>query len=295
MSGKQFFVDRYEQLGWNYIDVQVRQAIRLNQTHIKGKNLSERLRNIGLQLEKVPFLDAGYWIVKSKVSAGATAEYLLGYYSMQEAAAQIPATLFTNVKAKSVLDACAAPGGKTVQLANLMGNTGTIVALDVNWQRLTALANHLERCHISNAVVYEMDARQASTLNLKFDRVLLDVPCSGNFASDPEWFRRRSLQDVERNAAVQREILTEAVKCLADNGEIVYSTCSLEPEEDELNIDWAIRNLGLRTEEVDAAGINGLTEVFGRKLDPRVSRCRRLWPGDTQGFFACKLKRSHIA
>ena len=292
MSGKQFFVDRYAQLGWYYTDVQARQAIRLNQTYIKGKYLPERLRNIGLQLEKVPFLDAGYWVVKSKVSPGATAEYLLGYYSMQEAAAQIPATLFTNLKAKSVLDASAAPGGKTVQLADLMGNTGTIVALDVNKQRLGALANHLERCHISNTVVYHMDARQASTLNMKFDRILLDVPCSGNFASDPEWFRRRTLQDVERNAAVQREILAEAVKCMSDNGEIVYSTCSLEPEEDELNMDWALKNLQLRIETVDCHGTSGLTEVFGRKLDASVSRCRRIWPGDTQGFFACKLKRS---
>ncbi len=295
MSGKQFFIDRYAELGWDFTDVQARQAIRLNQTHIKGKNLLERLRNIGLQLEKVPFLDAGYWIIKSKVSPGATAEYLLGYYSMQEAAAQIPTTLFTNLKTKQVLDACAAPGGKTVQLADLMGNSGTVAALDVNKQRLAALANHLERCHISNTAVYNMDARQASTLNLKFDRILLDVPCSGNFASDPEWFRRRTLKDVELNAAVQREILAEAVNCLADNGEIVYSTCSLEPEENELNIDWAIKNLRLRTEEVEAAGINGLTEVFGRKLDAQVSRCKRVWPSDTQGFFACKLKRSQTA
>jgi len=69
----------------------------------------------------VPFLQAGYWVVKSKASAGATAEYLLGMYSIQEAAAQIPATLFTALHGKMVLDASAAPGGKTVQLARLDG------------------------------------------------------------------------------------------------------------------------------------------------------------------------------
>lgn len=292
MSGIQFFADRYAEFGWKFRNVQARQAIRLNHTYIKGRNLPERLRNAGLQLEKVPFLQSGYWVGKSKVSAGATAEYLLGYYSIQEAAAQIPVSLFTNLKAKSVLDACAAPGGKTVQLADVMGNTGTIVALDVNTKRLAALGNHLERCHINNTVAYNLDAREASTLGLKFDRILLDVPCSGNFASDPEWFTNRTSEDVERNASVQREILTETVKCLADNGEIVYSTCSLEPEEDELNIDWAIKNLGLRTEEITAQGVAGLTDVFGQKLDPQVARCRRLWPSDTQGFFAAKLKRS---
>jgi tRNA (cytosine40_48-C5)-methyltransferase len=292
MSGREFFVNRYAQLGWNFNNVQAKQAIRLNQTRTHGKNMPERLRNVGLRLEKVPFLDSGYWAGKSKVSPGATAEYLLGYYSMQEAAAQIPAYLFNALKGKSVLDACAAPGGKTVQLADLMGNSGTIVALDVNGRRLAALANHLERCHISNTVVYGLDARKASQLGMKFDRILLDVPCSGNFASDPSWFKNRTLQDIECNAAVQREILAETVKCLADNGEIVYSTCSLEPEEDELNIDWAIKSFELRTEEVDAAGVAGLTEVFGQKLDPQISRCKRFWPGDTQGFFACKLKRS---
>ena len=295
MSGKDFFVNRYSQLGWKFIDTESRQAIRINQSNAKMKKLPERLNSLGVQLEKIHFLEAGYWICKSRVSAGATAEYLLGFYSIQEAAAQIPATLFTGLKGKTMLDACAAPGGKTVQLADLMNNTGAIVALDVNNRRLAALSNHLERCHISNTLVYNLDARQALRLNLKFDRILLDVPCSGNFASDDEWFRRRTLSDVERNSKVQREILAEAVKCLASNGEIVYSTCSLEPEEDEMNMDWAVRNLGLNIEEVNCLGEKGLTEVFGRKLDVSVERCRRIWPGDTQGFFVCKLSKRAVA
>jgi NOL1/NOP2/sun family putative RNA methylase len=291
MSGKQFFIDRYVELGVNLMDVQARQAIRINQTNAKGKNLPERLRNIGLQLVKIPFLESGYWVAKSKVSVGATAEYLLGFYSVQEAAAQIPATLFTRLKGKMVLDACAAPGGKTVQLADLMQNTGVIIALDPNKKRLSALSNHLERCHISNAVAYNFDARLASKLNLKFDRILLDVPCSGNFASDTEWFKRRTLMDIEHNAQVQREILSEAVRCLSEEGEIVYSTCSLEPEENELNIDWAVKALNLSTQEINCFGSAGMTEVFGRKLDASVERCMRIWPGETQGFFVCKLKK----
>ena len=291
MSGKQFFINRYAQLGWKFKETKLRQSIRINQTNAKGKNLPERLRSSGVDLEKVPFLPAGYWITKSKFSVGATAEYLLGMYSIQEAAAQISATLFTALKGKTVLDACAAPGGKTVQLADLMANSGTITALDINKKRLAAMANHLERCHISNTIVCNLDARQATKLNRTFDRILLDVPCSGNFASDKEWFNRRTLADVERNAQVQKEILAEAVKCLASDGEIVYSTCSLEPEEDELNMDWALKNLGLQIQEVDCPGENGLTEVFGRKLDPSVAHCKRIWPGETQGFFVCKLKK----
>ena len=112
MSGKEFFVDRYEQLGWKFDDVQPRQAIRINVTNAKGKNLEERLQSTGVQLDKVPFLETGYWVRNSKVSVGATAEYLLGLYSIQEVAAQIPATLFTSLKGRTVLDSCAAPGGK---------------------------------------------------------------------------------------------------------------------------------------------------------------------------------------
>jgi tRNA (cytosine40_48-C5)-methyltransferase len=291
MSGKQFFQDRYEQLGWKFKETKLELTIRINQINAKAKKIPERMHTLGVDLEKIPFLQTGYWVIRSKASAGATAEYLLGMYSIQEAAAQIPATLFTAVHGKMVLDASAAPGGKTVQLADLMENSGIITALDVNKERLAVMANQLERCHISNTIVYNLDARQTTKLNRSFDRILLDVPCSGNFASDSEWFNRRTIADIERNAKVQKEILAEAVKCLAPNGEIVYSTCSLEPEEDELNMDWAIKNLGLKIEKIDCLGANGITEVFGRKLDPQIAFCRRIWPEKTQGFFVCKLKK----
>ena len=291
MSGKEFFTDRYERLGWQYQEVTLKQAIRVNNTNAKGKKLIQRLSDLGVHLQKIPFLESGYWVLDSKVSAGATAEYLLGMYSIQEAAAQIPVSVFTHIKGKKVLDAAAAPGGKTVHLADLMENTGAIVALDVDKWRLNALVNHLERCRVSNTVVYMLDARQASTLDLKFDRVLVDAPCSGNFAADKNWFSNRTLKDVERNAGLQREILTEAVDCLSDEGEMVYSTCSLEPEEDELNMDWAVKNLNLQIEEIYCNGEKGLTNVFGKQLDPSIKHCRRLWPGETQGFFVCKLKK----
>jgi NOL1/NOP2/sun family putative RNA methylase len=292
MSGKQFFISRYAQLGWEFKETKIRQSIRINQTNAIGKKLPERLRTLGVLVAKVPFLSAGYWVIKSNVSVGATAEYLLGLYSIQEAASQIPASLFSSLKGKTVLDACAAPGGKTVELADLMANSGVIVALDISKHRLSVMANHLERCHASNTVVYNLDARQAKRLNGVYDCILLDVPCSGNFASDAEWFNRRKLADIERNAKVQREIIASAANCLAPNGEIVYSTCSLEPEEDELNMNWAVKNLGLGIQKIDCVGSKGLSEVFGQELDPSVADCRRIWPDETQGFFVCKLKKA---
>jgi NOL1/NOP2/sun family putative RNA methylase len=291
MSGKEFFLNRYQQMGWKYRDVKLRQAIRINVHNVKGKNLVGRLETLGVHLQKIPFLTSGYWVIDSKVSAGATAEYLLGLYSIQEAAAQISVSLFSDLKNKRVLDAAAAPGGKTTQMADLMQNTGAIVALDVDKRRLNALSNHLERCHVSNTVVYLLDARQTQKLNVNFDSILLDAPCSGNFASDKDWFRNRTLKDVERNAALQRELLTKTSERLTERGELVYSTCSLEPEENELNMDWAIKSLDLEIREVNCIGNSGLTNVFGKQLDPTVARCRRLWPDQTQGFFVCKLKK----
>ncbi|MGB9741028.1 MAG: RsmB/NOP family class I SAM-dependent RNA methyltransferase [Candidatus Bathyarchaeia archaeon] len=292
MLYKEFFIKRYAELGWKYRDIKPEQAIRINRTNAKDVDVAGRLEALGAKLEKIPFLENGYWVKKSKFSVGATTEYLVGLYSIQEAAAQIPATLFTDLPGKMVLDACAAPGGKTVQLADLMGNTGVIVALDVKKRRLTALANQLERCRVKNTVVYALDARNASQLKIKFDRILLDMPCSGNFTTDAGWFERRTIRDIERNAKLQREILAEAVKVLAEDGEIVYSTCSLEPEENELNINWAVKNLNLKVEKINCYGEKPQTQIFGEKLDGQIENCRRIWPSKTQGFFVCKLKRA---
>ena len=291
MSGKQFFVDRYSKLGWEHKPVKLRQAIRVNTNNVRETDLVRRLESRGIVLEPIPFLSHAYWIRRSPFSVGATTEYLLGYYSIQEAAAQIPATLFADLEGKIVLDACAAPGGKTVQLADAMHNTGVIIALDVEKRRLTALSNHLERCRVGNTIARHMDARHAARLKIKFDRILLDVPCSGNFAADEEWFQRRTIKDIERNATLQREILKEAAGVLNDEGELVYSTCSLEPEENELNIDWAISHLDLQTEPIVCQGESSPTKVLGIQLDSSVENCRRLWPKLTQGFFVCKLRK----
>jgi NOL1/NOP2/sun family putative RNA methylase len=295
MSGKEFFVSRYEKLGWKHENVEPKQAIRINAMNAKKPDIIKRLQSLGIEVEKIRFLENGYWINRSEFSVGATSEYLLGLYSIQEAAAQIPATLFTELKDKLVLDACAAPGGKTIELADLMQNTGAIIALDVKKKRLTALSNQLERCYVNNTIVYHMDARQVSTLKMRFDRILLDVPCSGNFAADKEWFNRRTIKDAEENAKLQKQILKEAVKVLKSDGELVYATCSLEPEEDELNIDWAIKNLNLQVEKINCYGEKAPTNIFGKQLDSSIVNCKRIWPGQTQGFFVCKLKKGWCA
>ena len=291
MSNKQFFINRYQKMGWNFKEVKLRQSIRINTMNEKKEIVIARLESLGIDLEKIPFLKNGYWIKKSNFSVGATTEYLLGLYSIQEAASQIPVTLFSELKNKIVLDSCASPGGKTVQLANIMNNSSTVIALELKKRKMFALTNQLERCRVRNSAVYNMDARNASKLNMNFDCVLLDVPCSGNPITDRQWFNKRTSEDIQRNSRRQRQILTEAVNVTKNNGEIVYSTCSLEPEENEFNIDWAIKNLNVKLENIDCFGEKGLTNIFGKELNPSIKKCRRIWPDATQGFFLCKLKK----
>ena len=291
MLSRDFFLDRYEELGWRFRKPEVKQSIRVNSANAEREKVIARLEAQGVRLNKISFLEEGYWVAKSKFSLGATPEYLLGLYSIQEAAAQIPVTLFSKIEGSHVLDACAAPGGKTVQLAKLKKNTGVIVALDVKPRRLVALSNHLERCHVENTIVYMLDARKSSRLNMKFDRILLDVPCSGNFSTDSGWFSRRTINDVERHARLQRKILAEAVQILKADGEIVYSTCSLEPEENEFNVDWAVQTLDVELVDSDCYGEPAPTKIFGVELDGSIAKCKRIWPGLTQGFFVCKLRR----
>ncbi|HER54601.1 MAG TPA: RsmB/NOP family class I SAM-dependent RNA methyltransferase [Candidatus Bathyarchaeota archaeon] len=291
MSSKQFFISRYKKLGWDYKQPKLKKTIRINTINAIEDRVTSRLEKLGITLEKVPFLDTGYWINKSKFSVGATAEYLLGLYSIQEAAAQIPATLFTRLKNKTVLDACASPGGKTVQMANLMKNSGMIVALDLKARKMFPLVNQLERSQVTNTATYNMDAKEASKLDIMFDCVLLDVPCSGNPITDRDWFNKRTMEDIHKNARRQRQILAEATKVTKTGGEIVYATCSLEPEENEMNMDWAVKSLPLKIEKIKCYGEKALTKVFDNELDASIQKAKRIWPYKTQGFFVCKLKK----
>jgi NOL1/NOP2/sun family putative RNA methylase len=291
MSTKQFFIKRYKKLGWKYRKIKLRRAIRINTMNTNKEDIIARLESLGVELERINFLEDGFWICKSKFSVGATAEYLLGLYSIQEAASQIPVTIFSELMDRTVLDACASPGIKTTQLADNMKNSGVIVALEIKKRKMFALINQIERCQVKNTLVFNMDAKEATKLKIKFDCILLDLPCSGNPITDRNWFNKRTIKDVHRNALHQKQILVESTKVLKEGGEIVYATCSLEPEENEFNIDWAITNLPLKIEKIQCYGQEGLTNIFGKELDDSIKNCKRIWPIQTQGFFICKFKK----
>ncbi|MGV8168638.1 MAG: NOL1/NOP2/sun family putative RNA methylase [Candidatus Nanoarchaeia archaeon] len=290
------FLSRYEQLGEKFFpkEVKLRKALRINTLKISEKELVSRLTKKGVKLEKIPFLESGYYY-DSKFSLGSTPEYLQGYYYLQEAASQIPVQELELKPGDVVLDMAASPGSKTTQMAQLMKNKGVILALDNDRRRLDSLQNNLERLSVTNTIILKKDARFVSDLNVKFDKILLDAPCSGNFCIEQDYFAKRTLNDLYQKSKTQKELLAAGIKVLKKGGMLVYSTCSLEPEEDELVIDWALKEYPeMKLEKISvSAGSQGVADAFGKELDSSLKLTRKMWPHKTgtEGFFLAKLRK----
>jgi tRNA (cytosine40_48-C5)-methyltransferase len=288
------FEKRYESFGCQISPVELRQAIRVNTLKIDEHKLIKRLEREKVQLEKIPWLKYGYY-ADAEFSIGSTPEYLMGYYYKQEAASQFPVQVLNPNKEEFVLDMSAAPGGKTTQISQYMENQGKIIAVDIETHRLNALKNNLERLGIKNVIVVRKDARFIDDLGFLFDKILLDAPCAGNYAKDAEWFEKKTVEGFLERQNLQKELLKSAIRVLKKNGVLVYSTCSLEPEEDEVVIEWALKKFqDIKLEEIEYnLGDNGLTEIFGQKLDPEIKKCKRFWPNrtGTQGFFVAKIRK----
>jgi tRNA (cytosine40_48-C5)-methyltransferase len=283
--------ERYNKLGVDFTtEVEVRPCLRINVLKIDPEKLIQRLENKGVTLEKVSFLENGYYY-EAPFSLGSTQEYLQGYYYLQEAASQLPVQVLELKETDTVLDMAASPGSKTTQIAQY--TKGIIVALDNNRHRLESLKNNIERLSMPNVVILNKDARFADTIG-EFDKVLLDAPCSGNFCVNPEYYKQRNILDIKGKAVVQKELIKTAFKCLKKGGILVYSTCSLEPEENEEVIDYAIKELGCKVLDTGIEiGDPGVVDVFGNKLDSSISLTKRFWPHKTgtEGFFIAKLTK----
>ncbi len=294
---KNIFLDRYKELGQT-IDpgtILIPKAIRVNTLKIKPDALVKRMKQEKVNLIRIPFLDSGYRVGDSTFSVGAATEHLLGYYYVQETAAQIPAQILNPSEDDVVLDMSAAPGGKTTQLAQYMDNKGVIIALDNNNLRLMSLRNNIERLGVENTILYQKDATFISDLGIMFDKVLLDAPCSGNFCIDEKWFDKRTIENLKDISKIQRKLLDAACEVLKNNGELVYSTCSLEPEENEMVVDWLLKeHPEMKIQKIDLnIGDSGIVNPFGVVLDPRVKFAKRFWPHKTgtQGFFIAKFRK----
>lgn len=282
------FIKRYKELGYEVKSVNLPVSIRTNTLKISNDELKKRLEKRNIKLKKIPFVKNGFY-VQSRFSIASTPEHLLGLFYIQESIAQLPAEIL-NAKGK-VLDCCASPGGKTSQLAE---TADIVVSLDIKHKRLEALANNLERLGVKNVIIYNKDAR--SFEGPEFDKILVDAPCSGNYIIEKDWFEKRDLKNVAEKSKLQKQILENMFNVLKQGGELVYSTCSLEPEENEFIVDWVLNNFDVKLMDLNLKiGSKGITNVFGKELNKEISKCRRFWPGKTktQGFFIAKFKKNN--
>ena len=278
---------RYEILGHKVVPVKLPTTIRINTLRIKEKDLIERLSKAKITLKKIPYLQYAY-TAKASFSLGAIPEYLLGYFYLQEAASQIPVEVLDPKPGETVLDCCAAPGGKTTQIAQLMKNQGLVVAFDNKSRRILSLNSNLERCGVINTAVFLRDITHASNDIGNIDKILVDAPCSGNYIVDPEWFEKKTLDDIKKNAYRQYNIMESVINTFSNkNTEIVYSTCSLEPEENEFIVEHALNN-GMEIKET-GFGNTGIRKFLGQNLDKRVQKTTRIWPFESSGFFLAKM------
>lgn len=266
--------------------------IRVNTLKISSLQLEKRLRKRGISLSAV---EPGFVIEESPFSISSTPEYLLGYFYIQGIAEMQIAPLVT--PEGTVIDMCAAPGGKTTHLAQLMKNEGVILALDVNKAKIKALKAHINRLGVTNTIVYVMSALDFS---YKSKRILLDAPCTGSgiIRKDPTRKYSRDFTDIKFCSRLQKDLLKKGIENLENDGILVYSTCSLEPEEDEMVIDWALQNFPVELVRIDFSvnsipAVEGFVNPFGKELKEDVRLCKRTLPHihDCNGIFVATLKK----
>lgn len=251
------------------------QALRFNT--LKVQSPEERMRILKtLKIssdKKVSWADEAYYFDEN-VRPGKHPYHEMGLYYIQEPSAMSAAALLAPKRGMRVLDLCAAPGGKSTQLATYLGDSGLLVSNEINTQRSRILSQNIERMGIKNAIVTNEDSFVlASHFPGFFNAIQVDAPCSGEgmFRKLPEAIEQWSMENVAICAARQKEILDNAAVMLKPGGTIVYSTCTFSKEENEDVIEYFLE----------------------RHPDFTLEEMERFWPHkvDGEGHFVAKLVR----
>lgn len=296
---KEAFIERYSKLTdfklfKRYNLCFIRKSIRVNTIKTTVSDVKKRLSK-DWKLTQVPWCKEGFYIKGKRLDIGNLAEHVLGYIYVQEAASMIPAIVLDPKPGEVVLDMCAAPGSKTTHIAALMKNKGLLVANDIEVARLKALAINLQRCGVANCMITKMQGYWFK--NMQFDKILVDAPCSGTGTI------RKSLKTlnmwnpnmIKRLAGLQRKLVSVALNNLKKDGILVYSTCSLEPDEDEAVIDHILNDFDVKLEDIkmNIKKSPAVLSFEGKNYNKEIKKCLRIWPqdNDTNGFFVAKLRR----
>jgi len=281
-------------------------SIRCNTIKISSENLKKRLEEKGWEI-KIPFKDyPEIMIITSELKpgeVGRSIEHLLGYFYMQEIASMLPPLVLNPKKEESVLDICASPGSKTTQMAAMMENQGLLIANEVKFGRIKILAANTERCGVMNLIITRRDGialcNQFKKNKIFFDKILLDAPCSGEgtIRSTPRTLERWNINTIKNLSKLQKSLIASAIEILKPNGELVYSTCTHAPEENEEVIDFALKNFDVKVEKINLPlkTAEGITEWENKIYDKQVKLTHRVYPNlsDTEGFFVSKLRKKN--
>ena len=299
---KENFIERYSKLT-NFKEFKnscltpLRRSIRVNTLKISVNDLKQKLES-NFILQKIPWCNEGFFIEHKtgRRDIGNTLEHSLGYYYVQEAASMIPPLLLNSQKEDLILDMCASPGSKTTQIASLMENQGLIIANDYKGIRLRPLGINLQKSGITNTIITLMRGQWFK--NFQFDKILLDAPCSGTGAI------RKSLKTlliyntkmITKLAKEQKQLILTAFPALKPKGTLIYSTCSLEPEENEEVIDFLLKkydNVSIEKINLNIKRSEPILNFNNKNYSEEIKNTLRLWPqdNDTEGFFVAKIKK----
>jgi NOL1/NOP2/sun family putative RNA methylase len=270
--------------------------LRINRLKVDPLAVVASLAKRGVRLEQSMKGDETLYRADGLESGGNLLEYFLGYVHPQAFTSCLPAMALAPGKDAFVLDLCAAPGGKTAQLAQLMKNTGLIVANELHPGRLIPLGHTLDRLGVMNAVVTGYQA-QEFPLRQSFDYVLADVPCSseGRFRRVKGQHAHSRFGAMRNMMRTQQRIMVRGFDLLRVGGRMVYATCTYNPEENEAIVDFLLkcRDATLLPIELGLGWESGLNEWEGAVFDERLSMAARFYPHrvDSVGFFMALIGR----
>jgi len=275
----------------------IRSSIRVNTLKVTNDLVTERLREKSVVIEKIPWLDSGFFADFEGSSPGALLEHMLGFYYVQGVPSMTAVSVLDPQPGETVLDLAAAPGGKTTHIGQMMQNMGMVIAVEQDRIRMASLKSNIIRCGVTNSLVVRGDARKLGNLGYEADRILLDAPCSGEglIPLDPTRKTSKTMADVRYCATREDEMLDAAVNVLSEGGTLVYSTCSIAPEENEYVVDDILK----RYPEMEVVeipidfGVPGYSEPYGIRLNQSLRHARRFLPHlhGTEGFFICKMRK----
>jgi 16S rRNA (cytosine1407-C5)-methyltransferase len=277
----------------------LRKSIRVNRLKCTPEAFRDRVARRGWKLDAIPWCSDGFWLQRpdeedENLPLGNTPEHLLGLFYIQEASSMLPpeALLHNGPTPRTILDVAAAPGSKTTQLAAMTGHQSVIVANELSSSRLKGLYANLVRTGAWQVCLTHHDGRQLGQLAPEtFDAVLLDAPCGGEgtVRKDPDALKDWSLDQVRDMADLQSALLEQAFLALREGGHLVYSTCTLSPEENEQVLARLLQRYAGCCEAVD---LHGLFPGAGRAGSDHGSL--KLWPHlfDSEGFFVAKVRKT---